>query len=258
MTATDEFFLWFYDGLSGIGGWFIFLLIALAAVVWLIYDSSTRRIPATGWRLAVILLTAILLPAIVYRFSNPETRLSIENFREGIFYLGLLGGVVPPVLAVGYFVTFRGMVGCPNGHVYESVLGECPECARIAQQVPAGSQPIPRRPPVAPEPSRPAVAAPSKPKAQAWLAADQGRTYQLNLGDTTIGRSSENDIQLSGDSTVGRTHAKVVEQNNHFKIHDLASANGTRVNGRLVRQPILLEPDDQVQFGDNTTVRFVK
>jgi hypothetical protein len=160
-------------------------------------------------------------------------------------------------LAIVYFVTFRDMVGCPQGHVYERVLGECPKCAQLAPPpvVVQPQQPV-QAPPSTPV--RAAPQAPTKPKAQAWLTAPDGRNYQLNLGTTTIGKHSRNDIQISGDPTVSRDHAKIQEQNGHFRIHDLASKNGTRVNGRLVRQPVLLEADDQVQFGDNTILRFVK
>jgi hypothetical protein len=258
MTATDSFYIWFYTGLGGLGGWFIFFLLALAGVVWVLYDSATRRLPATEWKLGVILTAALLLPAIIMRFSAPETQQSLSQFLEGIFYLGLLGGVVPPVLAVGYYVTFRDMVGCARGHVYERVLGECPECARLDQPlgVVSSQPPIqeagsgPQRGPISAPP-------PEKPKAQAWLVSER-RNFQLNLDETTIGRSSRNDIQLTGDATVGREHAKIIEQNGHFRIYDLGSTNGTRVNERLVRQPVLLEANDVVQFGDHTTLRFVK
>jgi len=56
---------------------------------------------------------------------------------------------------------------------------------------------------------------------------------------------------------MSNNHAKIVEQNGHYRLNDLASTNGTRVNNRLVREPVLLEPDDEIQFGDNTVVRFV-
>jgi hypothetical protein len=255
MEATNAFYNWFYLGLGGLGGWFLFFLLALIAVIWLIYDSASRRLPAMGWRLAVILTAALLLPAILFRFSSAETQITLLDFREIIFYLGLLGGVIPPVVAVGYFVNFRDLVGCPNGHVYDRVLGECPECAPAQPVIVQGQQVDYGRAP-APEPVAPAP--PPKPKAQAWLVTDSGRNYQLNLGETTLGRSSRNDIKIDGDTTVGRNHAKIEEQNGHFRLYDLGSTNGTRVNNRLVRQPILLEKDDVIQLGDNTRLRFVK
>jgi hypothetical protein len=258
MTATDTFFDWFYNGMGGLGGWFLFMIIALAAVIFVIYDSSSRRLPSIGWRLGVILTTALLIPAIVYRFSGIETQASIENFKEGIFYLGLLGGVIPPVLAIGYFVTFRGLVGCVQGHVHDRSLDRCPECARLQPQPVIPSYPPPQPPP--PRPARPPAGPPpaTKPKAHAWLVAEDGHSYQLFLGETTLGRSSQSDIRITDDKMLGRQHAKIMEDNNHFRILDLGSKNGTRVNGRLVREPVMLEPDDQIQLGDNTRLRFVR
>ncbi len=262
MTATNDFFVWFYYGLNGLGGWFIFLLVALAAMIWVLYDSQRRRLPALGWRMAVVLTTLLILPAILYRFTvdptNPTSLASpLYPYSELIFYLGILGGVLPAVIAVGYFVTYQGLVGCVNGHVYEAALGKCPECARQAMAAqPQIVHEVPQRPtpviqPVSPPPQ------PLKPKAHAWLISKDGRDYQLNLGETTIGRSSDNDIQLSGDTTVSRQHAKVNEQNGHYRLIDLGADNYTQVNGHVLRQPILLQPDDEIQFGDNTVVRFV-
>jgi hypothetical protein len=255
MTATDAFFNWFFTGLNGLGGWFLFFLIALGAVIWLLYDSSKRRLPAIGWRLAAILTAAMLLPTIIYRFSSTDTQTSLNQFVEAIFYLGLLGGIIPLVVAIGYFVTYRGMVGCPDGHVYEKELGQCPDPShKPPVQVIQTPQPMPVRqqepPPAAPPP-------PPKPKAQAWLVAGDGHSYQLNLELTTVGRSSTNDIQITNDATVSREHAKIVEQNGHFRLYDLGSTSGTRVNSHAVRQAVLLEPDDMVELGDNTRLQFV-
>lgn len=267
MEVTNSFFLWFYYGLNGLGGWFIFLLIALATVIWLLYDSQHRRLPATGWKMGVILLAALIIPAILYRFTvDPLDPSSVSAplfpFSEAIFYLGLLGGVLPPVLAIGYFLTYQGLVGCARGHVYEVALGTCPECNREFTPAPQQVQfsPPESAPRFHPQPQPPAEAAsyqPPKPKAQAWLVSRDGRNYQLNQGETLLGRSSTNDIQITGDSTVGRQHAKILEQNGHFKIIDLGTKNYTRVNGRILREPMLLEPEDEIQCGDNSYFQFL-
>lgn len=263
MTVTNQFFIWFYYGLGGLGGWFLFLLLALAAVIWLLYDSSNRRLPATGWKIAVVIIALMILPAILYRFTvDPLDPASISEplfpFSEPIFYLGLLAGVLPPVLAIGYYVTYQGLKGCPQGHIYEARLGQCPECAR-RNAPPVVVAPPAYAPPPAPPVIREAAAPmpPPKPKAQAWLLSSEGHNYQLNLGETTIGRSSSNDIQLTGDTTVSRQHIKIQEQNGHFKLVDIAAKNNTRVNGHVVRQPVLLEQDDDIQLGDNTHLRLV-
>ncbi|MGD2251595.1 MAG: FHA domain-containing protein [Anaerolineales bacterium] len=245
------FYNWFYTWL-GIGGWVLFFVIAFGATLWLIYDSSTRRIPSMGWKLGAIVTACFLLLAPLFIFTGLDAG-PLAGFGEIIFYLGLLGGVIPPVLAIGYFVNFRGMVGCPNGHVYAKSLGECPECAAL-RPAPVVVQPPVREPKPAPPPVKPRKV---KPKAHAWLVADDGRSHQLNATLTTVGKSSRNDLQVTGDGTVSREHAKITEQAGRFTFIDLGSTNGSKVNGHRVRSPVLLQSDDVIELGDNTRFRFV-
>lgn len=90
----------------------------------------------------------------------------------------------------------------------------------------------------------------------AWLAGRDGRSYQLCRGETSIGRSSTNDIQIQ-DSKVSKHHAKIVERNGHFTIIDLGSTNGTWLNGKLVRDPRLLHTNDSLRFGDSYKTNFI-
>src|SRR4051794_1765936 len=50
----------------------------------------------------------------------------------------------------------------------------------------------------------------------------------------TVGRDPGNDIILR-DPKVSRHHAEIVFERGFFVLHDLASANGTYVNGRRIR-----------------------
>ena len=79
----------------------------------------------------------------------------------------------------------------------------------------------------------------------------------MNQGTTIIGRGSSCDIRFTNDVTLSREHVKIVEKNGYFRIIDLGSTNGTRLNGNRLRQPELLDADDEIQLGDNTVVRFV-
>ncbi len=95
-----------------------------------------------------------------------------------------------------------------------------------------------------------------KKKISAWLVSRDGKNYQLNAGETTIGRSSDNDILLS-NPRISKHHAKIVEENQHFRIIDLGSTNGTWLNGKLVRQSVAIQSEDQIRFGDTYKVQFV-
>lgn len=264
MSATDQFFTWYFEGLGGIGGWLIFLLLAFAAVVWLIYDTQTRRIRALGWLMGGILLALLMLPSLLYRFVSVDTRLTLDQFKEVFFYLGLLGGIIPAVIAAGYFVTYRGMVGCDRGHMYESQLGACPVCASDAASAAPPVSYVPQPPahgyaeeaeetelPRARQAQRPA-----RQKAGAWLVdTANNRRYDLLIGDTRLGRKSEaNDVVLA-DPATSKEHALIREVNGHFTLYDRGSRTGTTVNGKRLRGPLMLEDGDEITLGD-TTLKF--
>ena len=134
MTVTNGFFVWFLYG-GGVGGWVLFLLAAVAANVWMIYDIQKRMLKATGWLMAAILSGLLIVPVILYRFTVnpvlPDPTSPLVSYGEAIFYLGILAGIAPVVIAVGYYVTFQGLVGCMRGHVYDVGLRQCPECATL-------------------------------------------------------------------------------------------------------------------------------
>jgi predicted component of type VI protein secretion system len=95
--------------------------------------------------------------------------------------------------------------------------------------------------------------------AQAWLVSKDGRnSYQLFIKETRIGRSMKNDIVLEGDRSVSRESARVLEQNGHFRLQSLSAARYPRIGGQTVREPILLEHDDEIEFGENTVLQFIK
>jgi len=70
---------------------------------------------------------------------------------------------------------------------------------------------------------------------------DQGRAFQVTAL-TTIGRSSTNSIQLSGEK-VSRRHATIAAEGNSFIITDHGSRNGVLVNGRHVDHTVLASGD---------------
>ncbi len=80
----------------------------------------------------------------------------------------------------------------------------------------------------------------------------RGRLHRIKRAGITIGRERDNDIVLV-DETVSRHHARLLVEpgigNPQIYIQDLASANGTSVNGeRIVRH--LLEDEDRIVIGE--------
>jgi len=258
MTVTSEFFQWWFTAWN-IGGWAVFFLFAIAAIAWIIYDTATRRVRAIGWLMGAILPVLLLLPSALASISL-DARAQMQNLLEIFFYLGLIGSIVPIVVAVGYGITYKDLRGCERGHTYEASLAECPICAQERPvYAPPPARPPYREPePVTVPPPRPArPPRPPRPKANAWLVDEQAnRTYQLQQGDTRIGRGKQaNDIVFT-DKAISREHVLIREEQGHFTLYDRASKTGTYVNGRRLEGPLLLAHDDVIGIGD-TRLRFI-
>src|SRR6478752_661328 len=88
------------------------------------------------------------------------------------------------------------------------------------------------------------------------INAGNGRmTFPLEGQPVTIGRHASNALVIS-DGMASRSHC-VIEQvaEGGFRIRDLNSSNGTKVNGQIVRNALLL-PGDVINIG-KTTIKLV-
>lgn len=73
----------------------------------------------------------------------------------------------------------------------------------------------------------------------------------LPEGEVTIGRTEDNGIVID-DPRVSRRHANISPGPSGYRIQDLGSSNGTRVNGKKVgAEGHLLENGDQIALGGN-------
>ena len=82
----------------------------------------------------------------------------------------------------------------------------------------------------------------------------KGREFALSSAGADIGRSDQNDIVLS-DGELSRRHCRLEFRNGELWVSDLASANGTVVNGREVQESPLHDGD--VLAIGSTTIRIV-
>jgi pSer/pThr/pTyr-binding forkhead associated (FHA) protein len=82
----------------------------------------------------------------------------------------------------------------------------------------------------------------------ACLEWPNGTRYELSNDAATIGRDRTNDIVVSDDSKVSRSHAEMQFRDERWLLVDLGSRNGTIVNGRRVRQHPLKD-GDRIQVG---------
>jgi hypothetical protein len=68
------------------------------------------------------------------------------------------------------------------------------------------------------------------------------KRYEIKGAVTSIGTSVDNDIVLK-DKAVSRHHAKIRVEAQKYFIYDLASTNGTKVNGRKITKKSIKEGD---------------
>jgi pSer/pThr/pTyr-binding forkhead associated (FHA) protein len=74
-----------------------------------------------------------------------------------------------------------------------------------------------------------------------------GRTYELNVEKTTVGRVEDNAFQIA-EPSVSSHHAEIILRGNDVVIKDLNSTNGTFINGEKVSESVL-KPGQVLKFG---------
>lgn len=231
-------------------------------------------IPALLIGIAVLLLIALLVLLTVWlsrrnrqnetTINSPYGSSAAESppFSQGTPFSNSGGyGSNPSTGGVGYANSTSPTVGMPGTPIASATSAPT--------AFPAATPNYPASPPFAspafgsmPQPPAAGGQAPvggtivldraSRPKHAALLIdrRDVSKRHDLRA-ETDIGRSgsSANAIAVA-DITVSRQHARIRLQGEKFVLFDLASANGTFVNGQRVEQPHTLNDGDIVRFGD--------
>jgi pSer/pThr/pTyr-binding forkhead associated (FHA) protein len=82
-----------------------------------------------------------------------------------------------------------------------------------------------------------------------------GSEKDLNRDLLRIGRDPANDFVVD-DIEVSRNHAKISRIDDHFKIEDLNSTNGTFINGKQITMPVKLNNGDLISLGEGIVFEF--
>lgn len=82
-----------------------------------------------------------------------------------------------------------------------------------------------------------------------------GAGYVLDSAAVTIGRGTQNDLALDGDSFASAVHARVEPRADGVWVWDAGSTNGTFVNGQQLERPRKLTRGDVVRVGE-TDLRY--
>jgi hypothetical protein len=80
-----------------------------------------------------------------------------------------------------------------------------------------------------------------------FVLMDADHVYPLKVGLNTIGRMPDNDVVLE-DAYVSRRHCAVLvhHDSDACELHDVASKNGTLLNGRKITGPTPLKSGDEI------------
>jgi hypothetical protein len=86
-------------------------------------------------------------------------------------------------------------------------------------------------------------------------ALSEDDEWELNSSPLTLGRSSQNDIQLKRDEYASSAHARLSPRRDGVWLEDIGSTNGTYLNGIRLTSPKRLTAGDVVRVGE-TELRY--
>jgi hypothetical protein len=124
--------------------------------------------------------------------------------------------------------------------------------ARLAIEAACGSQTLAGDPPPRGDPRlsaptlAPPPAAPGLASRFTFYLKDGNHVYSLRVGMNSVGRLPDNDVVIR-DECVSRRHcAIVIHSDLRCELHDVASKNGTLLNGKKIPGPTKLQSGDRV------------
>jgi len=82
-----------------------------------------------------------------------------------------------------------------------------------------------------------------------------GQLFKCGKTLITMGRSPQADLRLDDDG-ISRHHARIRSETGRSWVEDLASRNGTFVNGERIDGDVELRDGDKIQVGRGTVLRF--
>jgi hypothetical protein len=91
-----------------------------------------------------------------------------------------------------------------------------------------------------------------------FFVQDGDRLHPLQVGVNSVGRLPDNSVVIR-DECVSRRHcAIVVHRNGSCELHDVASKNGTLLNGTRIHGPTRLRPGDKIALCSRNIVFLIQ
>lgn len=242
---------------------YVVFVVVLAIALWILYDSQSKRKEAMLWRMITVVGIIFVIPSLVLaidgRFSQNPIALKIPEAVKFLPILGIIGGLAGIIALIGYVGWAKEPAEIAQPAPVYPVLPETQ--AYMPPPLPTPPPPVPETKVSAPAPfGEPAASVgPAKteilhrpPPQMAWLVIRSGPRAgkEFRLAEVTnLGRdATQNDIAID-DSAISRQHARIKLEDGKFVLYDLASANGTTVNGQKILKHELVN-GDQVTIGE--------
>lgn len=91
-----------------------------------------------------------------------------------------------------------------------------------------------------------------------YFIQDGEKIHPLQVGVNSVGRLPDNTVVIR-DECVSRRHcAIVVHRDGHCELHDVASKNGTVLNGSKIHGPTRLRPGDKIALCSRNIVFLIQ
>lgn len=263
-----QLLIWWYDWgvLAG-------LIVTLAVAFWIFYDSRQKPHDAMVWRLVSGVGVLLILPSLYAKYTTVSNLLNalqtgdILTAFAGLInayanlpilmYLGMLGVVVGIVAAVGYLYLAYGRSGVVVPPTIRAPI--LPTTPVTPPPLPTSPQTVPAPQPSLPEPALQKTRIQGvQPPALAWVAVERG-SHQGARQDMhqdrplAVGRDGQQCELVLDDPEVSGQHALIKYEQGRFVIYDMASTNGTFVNGHRVQRQSLMD-GDRIRIGGTTLV----
>jgi hypothetical protein len=260
-------------------GAFLGIVLALVSTFIIFLDAFRQNLNAVWWKIAGVVGTILVIPSVVLRVS-PDLGASIGPALVPLAFVGVIGALIAFFALITYLAWGRSAeqaaqteqiaaLAAPFETPYTPEAVPAYQPQRLAPAtVPSGDagmgSPATQAMDIPPTSAIPAQAAATQilrrpPKEMGMLVVRSGpRAGQtFNLGEVTnIGRDAQrNEISLE-DTSMSRENTRIKLEGGQFVIYDLASTNGTLVNGEKVLKQVLAN-GDAVQIGD-THFAFVE
>lgn len=78
---------------------------------------------------------------------------------------------------------------------------------------------------------------------------EDGRIFEIDKPQMSIGRLEENDISLRLDMFVSRRHAILTKEGSRYYIADVGSTHGTEIEGKKIHDKTEFNTEDSIIFG---------